>query len=55
MKNHLLLFCAMTLASGAYSQPGIPADQYITTALGHTQLDASKGLLQTEIKGCSYK
>ena len=53
MKNHLLFLLVMAFALGSFAQPRIPTDQYITTAVGNTQLDASKGLLQTEIKGAA--
>jgi hypothetical protein len=53
MKNHLLLLFVLVWALGVYAQPMIPPDQYTTTAVGNTHLDASKGLLQTEIKGAA--
>jgi hypothetical protein len=53
MKNLLSFLFTLVCAPGVFSQPMIPADQYTTTAVGNSHLDASQGLLQTEIKGAA--
>lgn len=53
MKNYLSFLCVLTYTLWSYAQSMIPTDQYVTTALGNSHLDASRGLLQTEIKGAA--
>lgn len=53
MKKHLSFLCSLAYTLAGFAQPMIPNDQYVNTAVGNSHLDASKGLLQTEIKGAA--